>query len=142
MKNSILITLFFVISLTLSCKENKVKEQNITKSEQQIIINKKLTSTDFRTNIENKSVQLIDVRTPKEYAGGYIKGAKNIDFYENAFLIQMNKLDKNKPVYLYCKSGRRSATAANQLKEQGFKEIYDLQGGIIDWGKNNFEIVK
>ena len=142
MKNRILIILFFVISLTLSCKESKAEEQNITKSEQQIIINKKLVTTDFKTNIENKSVQLIDVRTPKEFKEGHIKNAGNIDFYESDFLAQMNKLDKNKPLYIYCRSGGRSGKAAKQLKEQGFTEVYDLQGGILDWKKNNFELVK
>ena len=142
MKNSILITLIFVISLTLSCKENKGEQQSITKSEQQIIINKKLVTTDFRTNIENKSVQLIDVRTPQEFKEGHIKNAGNINFYDSDFLTQMNKLDKNEPLYIYCRSGGRSGKAALQLKEQGFTEVYDLQGGIIDWKKNNFEIVK
>jgi len=142
MKNSILITLFFVISLTLSCKENKVVDQNVAKSEQQIIINKKLVAIDFKTNIENKSVQLIDVRTPKEFKEGHIKNAKIINFFDADFLTQMNKLKKDKPLYIYCRSGNRSGKAAAKLKELGFKEVYDLQGGILDWGKNNFEIVK
>ena len=54
----------------------------------------------------------------------------------------MNKLNKDEPLFIYCRSGRRSANAAHKLKAQGFTEVYDLQGGIIDWGKNNFEIVK
>ena len=142
MKNSILITLFFVIFLTLSCKENKIEEQKITKSEQQVIINKKLSATDFNATIENKSVQLIDVRTPEEFKEGHIKNAGNINFYDSDFLTQMNTLDKNKPLYIYCRSGGRSGKAATQLKEQGFTEIYDLQGGILDWKKNNLELNK
>jgi rhodanese-related sulfurtransferase len=134
--------MFFVISLTLSCKENKVEEQNITTSEQAIIINKKLIATDFKVKIDNNNLQLVDVRTPEEFNEGHIKNAGNIDFYESDFLTQMNKLDKNKPLYIYCRSGGRSGKAAIQLKEQGFTEVYDLQGGILDWGKNNFEIVK
>jgi len=142
MKNTILITLFFVISLTLSCKENKVEEPNITKSEQQIIINKKLVSADFKTNIEKKSVQLIDVRTSKEFNEGHIKNAENIDFYDANFYTDIDKLNKDEPLYLYCRSGGRSGKAAAKLKELGFKEVYDLHGGIIDWGKNNLELVK
>ena len=142
MKNSRLIIMFFVISLTLSCKENKVEEQNITTSEQVIIINKKLIATDFKVKIDNNNLQLVDVRTPEEFNEGHIKNAGNIDFYESDFLTQMNKLDKTKPLYIYCRSGGRSGKAAIQLKEQGFTEVYDLQGGILDWGKNNFEIVK
>ena len=142
MKNSILITLFFVISFTLSCKEDKSEEQNITKSEQQIIINKKLVATAFKANIDNDNLQLVDVRTPEEFNEGHIKNAGNINFYDSDFLTQMNKLDKNKPLYIYCRSGGRSGKAAAKLKEQGFKEVYDLQGGILDWKKNNFELVK
>jgi rhodanese-related sulfurtransferase len=142
MKNSILITLFFVVSLTISCKENKVEEQQLTKSEQQVVINKKLVATNFKTNIENKNVQLVDVRTPEEFKAGHIKNAGNINFYDTDFLTQMNKLDKNKPLYIYCRSGGRSGKAAAKLKEQGFKEVYDLQGGILDWEKNNFETEK
>ena len=95
MKNNILITLFFVISLTLSCKENKIEEQKITKSEQQVVTNKKLSATDFNATIENKSVQLIDVRTPREYGGGHIKNAKNINYFNTDFFTQMNKLNKD-----------------------------------------------
>jgi len=142
MKNSILIRLLLVISLTLSCKENKVEEQKITTSEQAIIINKKLVATDFKAKIDSNKLQLVDVRTPEEFKEGHIKNAGNIDFYDSDFLTQMNKLDKNKPLYIYCRSGGRSGKAAKQLKEQGFTEVYDLQGGILDWGKNNFEIVK
>ena len=142
MKNNILITLFFVISLTLSCKENKIEEQKISKSEQQIIINKKLVASDFKVNVDNNNLQLIDVRTPKEYEEGHIKNAENIDFYNAAFYTQMNKLNKDEPLYIYCRSGGRSGKAAAKLKELGFTEVYDLQGGILDWKKNYFELVK
>ncbi len=142
MKNSILITLFFVISLTLSCKENKIEEQKITKSEQQVVINKKLSATDFNATIENKSVQLIDVRTPREYGGGHIKNAKNINYFNTDFFTQMNKLNKDEPLYIYCRSGNRSGKAASKLKKMGFKEVYDLQGGVLDWKKKNLELIK
>ena len=81
----------------------------------------------------DSNVQLIDVRTPEEYAGGFIKNAKNINFYDDNFLSEMSSLDKNKPVYVYCKSGGRSGKAATQLKESGFTKVYDLEGGITSW---------
>lgn len=50
---------------------------------------------------------------------------------------QMEKLDKEKPVYIYCRSGGRSGKAAKQLADEGFTEIYDLDGGILEWNKKN-----
>ena len=83
---------------------------------------------------ENSQLQLVDVRTPKEYSEGYIGKAKNINFFDDDFTTQMSKkIDKNKPVVLYCRSGRRSANAALKLKDLGFKQIYDLNGGILSW---------
>ena len=83
----------------------------------------------------DSNVQLIDVRTPKEYANGFIKNAKNINIFDDNFLDQMSVLDKSKPVYVYCKSGRRSGKAAIQLKEAGFTKVYDFEGGITEWIK-------
>lgn len=78
-------------------------------------------------------VQLIDVRTPAEFAEGHLKNAKNIDFYSPDFDLQIEALDKSIPVILYCKSGRRSAKCASKLNAKGFTSIYDLDGGIQLW---------
>ena len=78
-------------------------------------------------------VQLIDVRTPAEFAEGHLKNAKNIDFYSPDFDLQIEALDKSIPVILYCKSGRRSAKCASKLTAKGFTSIYDLDGGIQLW---------
>lgn len=72
-------------------------------------------------------VQLIDVRTPAEFADRHLKNAKNIDFYSPNFDLQIEALDKSIPVILYCKSGRRSAKCVSKLKLKGFKVIYDLK---------------
>jgi rhodanese-related sulfurtransferase len=94
---------------------------------------KVLSSEAFKAKVENKEVQLIDVRTPNEFQSGHIKGAKNIDFYSGKFNEEFNKLDKNKPVYVYCRSGRRSRETAIKLAAMGFTEIYDLKGGILKY---------
>ncbi|MBT8394050.1 MAG: rhodanese-like domain-containing protein [Bacteroidia bacterium] len=90
-----------------------------------------LSPEEFKENIFNKKVQLVDIRTPREYQSSHIKGAKNINFYSGSFASQFNKLDKNKPVYIYCRTGSRSRHASNKLYDMGFKEIYDLKGGIV-----------
>lgn len=94
---------------------------------------KLLSPEEFKNQINNKKVQLIDVRTSREYSAGHIQGAKNIDFYSGDFSNKFNKLDKNKPVYIYCRTGARSRHASGKLVDLGFQEIYDLKGGIVRW---------
>lgn len=93
-----------------------------------------LNKTQFAQAIQGEDTILIDVRTPEEYAEGAIKGSVNIDFFnQQAFIKQISSLDKNKPVYLYCRSGNRSMKAARQLVSLGFEKVYDLAGGYMAW---------
>ena len=92
---------------------------------------KLLTPEEFKVQIANKKIQLIDVRTSREFSWSHIKGAKNIDFYSGQFATEFNKLNKNKPVYVYCRTGSRSRHASNKLAKMGFTEIYDLKGGFV-----------
>lgn len=92
-----------------------------------------LSPADFKEHIEKSKVQLIDVRTPNEYKSGYIKNAKNIDFYSPSFVSDIGKLNTEKPIYLYCRSGMRSRQASKKIKALGFTEIYDLKGGYLKW---------
>jgi len=79
------------------------------------------------------NAQLIDVRTPGEWANGIIEGAKLIDFQQADFKKNIAALDKEKPVYVYCAAGGRSGNAARLMQDMGFKHIYDLQGGMGAW---------
>ncbi|WP_159022925.1 rhodanese-like domain-containing protein [Formosa sp. L2A11] len=92
-----------------------------------------LSADDFKTAISSKKVQLIDVRTPGEFKSGHIKGAKNIDSFSLNFKTEIEKLDKNNPVYVYCRSGARSKQSAKKLSAAGFTEIYDLKNGILGY---------
>jgi rhodanese-related sulfurtransferase len=94
-----------------------------------------LDSEAYADAIKTGNVQLVDVRTASEYRSGHIKKAINIDFFNSSKFTQgFEKLDKNKPVYLYCRSGARSQKAARKLAQMGFTEIYDLRGGYMRWG--------
>ncbi len=87
--------------------------------------------------LDTKNIQLLDVRTSKEFADGHIDGAKNIDFFADSFTDEvLQNFDKNQPIYLYCRSGNRSAKAAKLLEKNGFIAIFEYQGGYIDWEKN------
>lgn len=83
------------------------------------------------------NVQLIDVRTPGEFAQGHIANAKNVDINSSDFQQKASKFDKNKAVLLYCLSGGRSSNAMNVLSSMGFKEIYNLSGGMMRWRAAN-----
>lgn len=103
----------------------------------------KVSVEDFQKKLKGTSkAQLIDVRTPSEYNSGHLKNAKNINYYDSGFRSKVTKLDKNKPVFVYCKSGVRSGNSARILKQLGFKEIYDLKGGFLAWKANKKIIVK
>ena len=77
--------------------------------------------------------QILDVRTPAEYTEAHIENALNIDWLGDSFVVDAEKLDKTKPVYVYCKSGGRSKKATAKLEELGFKNIYELDGGFMKW---------
>jgi rhodanese-related sulfurtransferase len=81
----------------------------------------------------NKKPQILDVRTPSEFAEGHIDNAVNVDWQGEDFVKNAEKFNKNKPVYVYCRSGRRSLKASEKLEELGFKNIYNLDGGYLKW---------
>ena len=100
---------------------------------------KALSAEDMQTLLQLDNVQLIDVRTPKEFKGGHIQNAQNINFLSSTFTEKIKKLDKNKPLIVYCRSGKRSAKSIRKLFEAGFTEIYDLEGGIIKWKQKGYK---
>ena len=91
------------------------------------------TVDEFARFIAQSQVQLLDVRTAKEYAEGHISGATLLDVKSPDFISKAkNMLDPSQPVAVYCRSGKRSAMAANQLAKAGFK-VTNLDGGILAW---------
>lgn len=92
-------------------------------------------SDNFNNTIKNGNIQLIDVRTPDEYKQSHIPDAINIDIYSKDFESKISKLNKDIPVAVYCRSGKRSKMAADKLVALGYR-VYDLDGGILAW-KNN-----
>lgn len=125
----LLFILCIVFSITfLSCKESANSAIKVISQE------------EMQTFLKLEDVQLIDVRTPEEYKTGFIADAQNIDFYSSTFAEDISKLDKNKPVFLYCKSGGRSAKCAKKLLSAGFVKIYDLEGGISKWKHKGLQI--
>ncbi len=95
---------------------------------------KNYNTDEFRVALQGKKTQLIDVRTASEFNGGHISKAKNIDIFNpSAFENECQKFNKLEPVYVYCRSGGRSTTAAKKLAKMGFTEVVNLKGGYNAW---------
>ncbi|CAH0994340.1 Thiosulfate sulfurtransferase GlpE [Emticicia aquatica] len=93
-----------------------------------------LAANEFSAKIKaNANSVIVDVRTPDEFSKGHLQNAQNIDWRGNDFDKQINSLDKSKPVFVYCLSGGRSSSAASFMRSNGFKEVYELDGGIMKW---------
>jgi len=98
-----------------------------------------ISESDF-VETQDSDYTLIDVRTQDEFDLGHIDGAINLDFYSETFQNDILSLPKNETIVLYCRTNNRSSKTANILKENGFKEISVLEGGITEWVKNGNDI--
>ena len=114
--------------LFLMCIVSIVSCKQFVKSQTKIV-----SPEEVQELMKHENVQILDVRTPKEYDEGFIEGAKNISFYSSTFSTDIEVLDKHKPIIVYCKMGGRSAKSAKIMKDIGFTEVYDLEGGITKW---------
>lgn len=91
---------------------------------------------------QEKDPQLLDIRTSWEYNRGFIEGSLNIDYSGSAFKEDLEKLEKNRPVFIYCAVGGRSAQAVSLFKSLGFTKVVDLKGGIVSWQRSGLPLVK
>lgn len=99
-----------------------------------------LEAKDWKEGQENQNGQILDVRTAEEFSDSFIEGAENIDKMAADFERKIEILDKSRPYYVYCRSGARSAAAMYLMKDKGFSEVYNLQGGIMAWELKGFEV--
>ena len=104
--------------------------------------NNDLEIDEFVKKMASEKYLLIDVRTAEEFAAGHIQGAINIDYYSADFSNQIEKIGKEKPVLLYCRSGNRSAKSMQMMYEMGFVEVKHLYGGIKAWKAENRKIIQ
>jgi thioredoxin len=106
-------------------------------------INYNLSAEEFNKKLSvTKDLTLVDVRTPGEFSKGHLVNAQNIDYNGDNFKQEISKVDKSKPVYVYCLSGGRSSNAAKELRSLGYKEVYELDGGILKWRAANLPEAK
>ena len=89
--------------------------------------NSGLSPAEVVIKVNDKNAQLVDIRTPKEFATGSLAGSTE------DLMAKLGTLDKNRPVILVCQNGRRTAQALKDMKGKGFAEVYTLEGGIVAW---------
>ena len=119
---------FFFLLLVCSCQIFESREIN------------EISDTQF-TEIQDSDYILVDVRTAEEYESGHIQDAVNFDFYSESFQNDILTLDKSSSIILYCRTQNRSTKTANYLKENGYKQITVIVGGITSWVKNGNDLV-
>ena len=122
--------IILIISIVIgvfACVKNDERVKNITVDDLKLILK------------ESKNIQLLDVRTPSETSKGIIFDAKQINLVSNDFEEKaIEILDKEEPVYIYCRSGTRSKIAANVLVENGY-DVYNVKGGYLEWTRKTKE---
>ena len=121
MNIKISILCLFLLSLVNSCEQKPSNEVQV------------ISADEMQTLMNIEEAQLVDVRTPEEYEQGHIDNSQNIDFRSPTFDEDIAKLDKSKPIVLYCNTGKRSAKCAAKMRGLGFVKLYDLDGGISQW---------
>jgi len=97
--------------------------------------------SEFSQKITETGVVTLDVRTPGEFAEGHIEGAQLIDFQSGNFENEISSLDKNATYAVYCRSGNRSGQAVKVMHDAGFHNVYNLNGGVIDWANAGLPLV-
>lgn len=129
-----------ILSIIISCligmyawaQTDSTAQGNRMKIGQDRGIWQKLSVARFDELLSDTTIILVDVRTPAEYESGHIPGAKNIDVKNENFDREIGKLDPNRPVAVYCRTGVRSTVAAGKLTQKGFK-VFELEKGIHSW---------
>ena len=106
-------------------------------------ITKDIQSTEVSEKIKtDKSILILDVRTPGEFSAGHIEGAINIDANGTEIYSNIDKLDKNKTYIVYCRTKNRSGVVVNYMQNNGFKDVYKMVDGFSGWTINNLPFVR
>ena len=131
MKNLAKLLPVILLLFIVSCANKKAASDETTTAEA-------FTAVDvetYKSLIAGKGV-LVDLRTAAEFAEGKIEGASNVDWMADDFESKIQELDKETPVYIYCTAGgKRSVDSMQKMKDLGFKEVYNLEGGLVAWNE-------
>ena len=134
MKKISTIGLSFLLIIGMASCGNSQDNGGNSATQESASITKNVSTTQFQELIKSKDNAIIlDVRTPQEVASGAIEGNVALDYYGKSFTSELDKLDKDAPILIYCAVGGRSGDAMRKMKKMGFTEVYNLSGGIRAW---------
>lgn len=122
-----------ILLIVLCSTVNKLNAQTIPLS---------LTPVEFKAKAEKTKGIIVDVRNKDEYNFAHIKDAINIAVESDEFINQIENLDKSKSYFIYCSIGKRSDTAVSLMYKVGFKNLYSLKGGFLEWKKEQLPVIK
>ncbi len=105
-------------------------------------VSQNVNAVKFKELIATENAIILDVRTPQEYSRGNIQGSTLINIADPEFVSRINMLQKDKTILIYCLTGSRSSVAANYMTRLGFKKIYNLQQGIMDWNQQGYPMIQ
>ena len=142
----ILFSVLIFFSFRIFTTDYNAKNETISKISDKDTVSENITVAEayemINANLENPNFVILDVRTPEEYNSGHIENSTLIDFRSDNFKEEINELDKNNTYLIYCRTGGRSASALNMMKELGFDNVYNMLGGITLWEKETYPIEK
>ena len=126
---SVMIRSLFVLVLALSVLVTACSSDTTTQSIELV------SPTEAAQVIADDPAGLVvlDIRTPQEFNEARLADAVMVDFYAEDFAAQLETLDKDVPYVMYCNSGNRSSDAVKTMKDLGFVEVYEIDGGIVNW---------
>lgn len=130
---------FIILSLLFSsCSSSTAQQESVIADK----IDAVAAKTMIEDNSGNPCFVILDTRSVKEYEGDHLRNSIFINFSAPDLKEQILKLDKNNIYLIYCHSGGRSGIIQNFMEKNGFKETYNLKGGIVSWRSEGFETVK
>ena len=131
-----------IFAVGVACQQSTAASGDIVESNSAIQKSPLVTPDEFQSKMSEPNTIVLDVRTPGEVAQGVISGAQVIDFKDSDFKQKLAGLDKDKTYLVYCAAGGRSKSTQDLMSQMGFKDVYDLKGGIRAWNKEGKEIVQ
>ena len=140
-RSNVLFLLLLAATVGTACTQEAGNQTDANESQSESITQYvDLAPSEYKMMMTEKPGILVDVRTPEEVGQGKIPTAINMNYFDGDFKGKLASLDHSETIYVYCRTGRRSSSAAQQLNEMGFTNVYNLAGGITAWKSAGLEV--
>lgn len=133
------ILMALLLPVLVACGSDAPADEAVTPGGDSEVV--RMSATEFEEAADRPGVVVLDVRTPEEFAEGHLPGAVNLDVSDPGFAEGLDELDRDATYAVYCRTGSRSLAAAQAMREAGFDDVFDLEGGIEAWQTHGGRIV-